>query len=110
MDAAAGRKGFAEGFDLHENRLRTACGAVKRTPTGADIGAAGRQPTGAREREDQIQRPPLRASLAAMAAPWPPSSEFGGAEVDKLANARSPSAAPTPATRAARIGRAGRAW
>ena len=42
MDAAAGRKGFAEGFDLHENRLRTACGAVKRTPTGADIGAAGR--------------------------------------------------------------------
>ena len=34
MNAPAGREGFAEGLDLHENRMRTVGDAVKRPHCG----------------------------------------------------------------------------
>jgi hypothetical protein len=69
----------------------------KRPPSRATAGPAQRARATGSRRTDAAMGACTDGALSARA--------IGGAEVGKLARARSPSAAPTPATRAALIGR-----
>jgi hypothetical protein len=56
-------------------------------------------------RETMAKEDASGAKIGAWSCASRPAWARGGAEIDKLASARSPSAAPAAATRAARIGR-----
>ena len=101
MNAPARCNGLAKGLDLHENRMRTPGGPVKLCGQRW----RGRRSTYGRARARGPDTTVAAAGVARTGSSLATPPAFGGAEVDKLASARSPSAAAAPATRTALVGR-----
>ena len=101
MNAPARPQGPRQGFNLHENRLRAERPAASFHPRRGHV----------RSRRLTYWRARARGAGTTAAANVARNggslaTKLGGVGVDKLANARSPIAAPAPATKVARIGRA----